>query len=267
MASVVTNAPPREEVSAVSKTDIEKVLTVFQGIADRDADLATKYMHPEKFNQHNPHAADGVAGLREFLSHLPPDNHSLKVVRAFQDGPYVFTHREGLILGQSVFFDIFRFEEGLIVEHWLFSAEAAPPNQSGHTQTDGPTQANLSADTEKNKSIIREYYETVHICGDHSKIPQYVAEDQLRHEPGVRDGLAPFLRDVELLMQTRTIDELKFVLGQGDFVFIAAKGTHEREPCVYIDLYRVAAGKIAEHWGFPEMIPPPAEWKNNNGML
>jgi len=25
--------------------------------------------------------------------------------------------------------------------------------------------------------------------------------------------------------------------------------------------------KIAEHWGFPEKIPPREEWKNNNGML
>jgi hypothetical protein len=46
------------------------------------------------------------------------------------------------------------------------------------------------------------------------------------------------------------------VLGQGDFVFIAAKGSHEGNPCVYIDLYRVEDGKIAERWGFPEEILP-----------
>jgi predicted SnoaL-like aldol condensation-catalyzing enzyme len=50
-------------------------------------------------------------------------------------------------------------------------------------------------------------------------------------------------------------------------VFIAAKGTHEGEPCVYIDLYRVKDEKIVEHWGFPEMVPPREQWKNNNGML
>jgi predicted SnoaL-like aldol condensation-catalyzing enzyme len=68
-------------------------------------------------------------------------------------------------------------------------------------------------------------------------------------------------------MQHRSIDELKFLLGQGDFVFIAAKGTHESEPCAYIDLYRVEDEKIVEHWGFPEKIPPREECKNNNGML
>jgi len=156
----------------MAKSDIEKVLTVFQGIASRNPDLATKYMDPKKYTQHNPYAADGVEGLRDYISQFPKENHHLKVVRAFQDGPYVFAQEEGLILGQNLFFDIFRFEDGLIVEHWVFSEKAAPPNQSGHTQTDGPTQAKLSEDTEKNKSIVRDYYENVHISGDHSKIPR-----------------------------------------------------------------------------------------------
>jgi predicted SnoaL-like aldol condensation-catalyzing enzyme len=56
-------------------------------------------------------------------------------------------------------------------------------------------------------------------------------------------------------------------LGQEDFVFIAAKGTHESAPCAYIDLYRVEDEKIVEGWGFPEKIPPREECKNNNGML
>jgi predicted SnoaL-like aldol condensation-catalyzing enzyme len=249
-------------------SDIEKALTVFRGIASRDPELTTKYMNPGKYIQHNPHAADGVEGLKRYVSQFPRENHHLKVVRAFQDGPYVFTQEEGLILGQSIFFDIFRFEDGLIVEHWVFSTKAAPPNESGHTQTDGPTEAKHDHDTEKNKSIMREYYETFHISGDHSNVAQYFAGDFcVRHEPGAKDGVAAFVRDVESLMQHRTIDELKFVLGQGDFVFMTAKGTHEGEPCAYIDLYRVEGGKIAEHWGFPEKIPPQGEWKNNNGML
>jgi predicted SnoaL-like aldol condensation-catalyzing enzyme len=248
--------------------NIEKVLSVFRGIESRDPDLTTKYMNPAEYKQHNPHAADGVEGLTEYIRHLPKENHHLKVVRAFQDGPYVFSQEEGLILGQSVFFDLFRFEDGLIVEHWIFSAKGAPPNQSGHTQTDGPTEAKLSQDREKNKSIVREYYETIHISGDHSKIPHYFSEDHcIRHEPGVRDGVAAFKRDLAELIKHRSIDEIKFVLGQGDFVFIAAKGSHEGAPCVYIDLYRVEDGKIAERWGFPEEIPPQEEWKNNNGML
>jgi predicted SnoaL-like aldol condensation-catalyzing enzyme len=57
------------------------------------------------------------------------------------------------------------------------------------------------------------------------------------------------------------------VLGQGDFVFIAAKGSHRAGPCIDIDRYRAEDEKIAERWGFPEQIPAQEEWKNNNGML
>ena len=116
----------------MTNSDIEKVRTVFAGIASRDADLATRYMHPQKYRQHNPHAADGVEGLREFIGQFPADNHHLKVVRVFQDGPYVFSQEEGLILGQGVFFDLFRFEDGLIVEHWVFTAPrgAAQPERA-----------------------------------------------------------------------------------------------------------------------------------------
>jgi predicted SnoaL-like aldol condensation-catalyzing enzyme len=155
-----------------------------------------------------------------------------------------------------------------MVEHWAFSAPAAPPNQSGHTQTDGPTRAKFLEDTEKNKSIVRDYYQTIHVAGDHSKIPNYFSGDRcIRHEPGVRDGVAAFKRDLAELVKHRSIDEIRFVLGQGNFVFIAAKGSHELAPSVYIDLYRVENEKIAERWGFSEEVPPQAEWKNNNGML
>ena len=252
----------------MATSDIEKVLAMFRGIASRDPDLAAKYTKPEKYMQHSPQAADGVEGLRKDIGRFPRENHHLKVVRVFQDGPYVFTHGEGSIDGRGVFFDLFRFEDGLMVEHWGFSAKGAPPNRSGHTQTDGPTKAKFLEQTGKNKSIVRDYYQTVHVSGDHSKIPNYFSGDHcIRHEPGVSDGVEAFKGDLAELVKHRTIDEIKFVLGQGDFVFIASKGSHELAPCAYIDLYRVENEKIAERWGFPEEAPPQAEWKNNNGML
>ena len=252
----------------MAMSDVEKVLTVFAGISAGDLKLATQFLDPERFLQHNPYAADGVQGLTDFINQSPRDQLQMTVVRAFQDGAYVVTQATGQRSGRNIFFDLFRFEDGLVVEHWAFSAMEAPPNQSGHTQIDGPTEATHLEDTEKNKSLVRKYYETFHLRGDHSGIEQYFAGDRMiRHEPGVHDGIPAFLRDVAVLMQHRTIDEIKFLLGQGDFVFVAAKGTNEEKPCVYIDLYRVEDEKLVEHWGFPEMVPPREQWKNSNGML
>jgi predicted SnoaL-like aldol condensation-catalyzing enzyme len=252
----------------MAQSDIEKVLAVFAGISAGDVHTATRYIDHTRFLQHNPYAADGVEGLAQFIRESPRDQLKLTVTRALQDGPYVVTQAKGQRSGKNIFFDVFRFKDNLIVEHWAFSAKDAPPNESGHTQIDGPTEAKHLEDTEKNKSFVRRYYETFHIRGHHYDREQYfTAEVMIRHEPGVRDGVSEFMRDVEVLMQHRTIDEIELLLGQGDFVFLAARGTHEGKPCVYIDLYRVENEKVVEHWGFPEMLPPPAEWKNSNGML
>jgi predicted SnoaL-like aldol condensation-catalyzing enzyme len=265
---IILSTGTTRELPMTTKSDVQKVLTVFAGIRAEDVDLATQYIDRERFVQHNPYAADGVEGLTHFISQSPRDQLQMTVVRAFQDGPYVVTQAKGHRSGKEIFFDIFSFEDGLIVEHWAFSAKDAPPNPSGHTQIDGPTEAQHFEDTEKNKSLLRTYYETFHIRADHSRSEQYFDGDfMIRHEPGVRDGVGEFMRDVEVLMQHRTIDEIKFLLGQGEFAFIAAKRTHEGRPCLYIDLYRVQEEKIVEHWGFPEVVPPKEPWKNNNGML
>ena len=252
----------------MAKNGIERAVTMLRGLGSGDPDLAAKYIDPQQYVEHNPRSADGIEGLREYVRRASTEAHHLKVVRAFQDGDHVFTQADGLIFGQNTFFDVFRFEGDLIVEHWVFSAEAAPPNESGHTQTDGPAQVSHSEDTERNKAILRDYYETAHLARDHSHIRRYFSGDlQIRHEPGVRDGVTAFLHDVEIIMRHRTIDEIRLLLGERDFVFVAAMGTTEGEPCAYIDLYRLEGGKLVEHWGFPEKVPTQGEWKNGNNML
>lgn len=253
-------------------TDIEKALTFLHGIAGGDAGLATRYINADRYLERDPRVGDGVEGVRRYLDQIasekPELTPELMVVRTYRDGSYVFTQADGHIRDDGTFFDVFRFENGLVVEHWRFSAKAEPPNGSGHTQVDGPTEPKQDEDTGTNKAVVRDYYETVHLGGRHDAIPRYMDGNRcVRHEPGVTDGVDAFMRDLETLTRDRTIDEIKLLLGQGDFVFIAAKGTHAGEPCVYIDLYRVESGKIVEHWGFPQPVPPVHERGNDNGML
>ena len=252
-------------------SDIEKVVTLFQGFGDRDAELATRYVPPTKYTNHNPMAFDGIAGVKGIIGHLSSEQSSVKMVRTFQDGPYVFTHAEGDFFGPKVFFDIFKLEDGLLVEHWDSSTPQTPPNESGHTQTDGPTEAKDLQDTEKNKALIRNFYETCFLQGNAAKIPEYFAGDNyIRHDENGGDGLSAFLGIMKAAAQKGIffkIDELKFVLGEGNFVLAAAKGSMADEPCVYYDLFRVESGKIAEHWGITQNIPPQEKWNNHNGIL
>ncbi len=88
---------------------------------------------------------------------------------------------------------------------------------------------------------------------------------QVRHEPGVRDGVMAFKADLAHLTRTRIIDELVLLVAQGDFAFLAARGTHEGRPCAYIDPSRVDGSKLVEHWGFPE--EPSACGQTGVGIL
>jgi hypothetical protein len=50
------------------------------------------------------------------------------------DGNVVFAHTDYNVFGPKVGFDIFRFEDGKIVEHWdNLQDTAARPGPSGHT--------------------------------------------------------------------------------------------------------------------------------------
>src|SRR5262249_33218770 len=150
----------------------------------QDGDRAIRYLD-KHFVQHYPYMADGVEGLKEYVNGSTPEQLNWTVVRAFHDGPYVVTQLKLRSNSQDMF-AVYRFQEGLIVEHWAFSAPSAPPNKSGHTQLDGPTEATHPEDTEQNKAFLRNYYETFHLAGDHSKKDRFFKEDlMIRHEPGV----------------------------------------------------------------------------------
>jgi len=93
------------------------------------------YINPKKYIQHNLAVADGPAGVAALIRNLPPDT-KVNTVRVYQDGDFVFAHTEYNFFGPKIGFDIFRFEDGLIVEHWDNLQEAATePSPSGHNLT------------------------------------------------------------------------------------------------------------------------------------
>lgn len=54
----------------MSLSDIKRVLAVYRGIAAKDKPLATPYLHPTRYRQHNPDASDGV-GMCQRKGRLP----------------------------------------------------------------------------------------------------------------------------------------------------------------------------------------------------
>ena len=93
-----------------------------KGLNQKDFEAASRHFG-DRYVQHNPNAADGPAGFKGFVQFLKdkfPQSRS-EVKRSFAEGDYVIVHvhavREPGTRGSAIV-DIFRLENGKIVEHW-----------------------------------------------------------------------------------------------------------------------------------------------------
>ena len=118
--------PRRQRASAAAKLAANKklVLAFYEQIIGRkDFDAALKYMG-STYRQHAPYAADGHDGLRAWLAGFKAafPHHRYEVKRVLAEGDYVMLHLHGMggpnPHGESVV-DIFRVEDGKIVDNWV----------------------------------------------------------------------------------------------------------------------------------------------------
>jgi predicted SnoaL-like aldol condensation-catalyzing enzyme len=101
----------------------EIVVAFYQkALNDKDIEAAIAMMGPT-YTQHNARIPDGKEGFRQFFTAFKqksPQSHS-RIVRVFAEGDYVILHvhmvREPGTRGEAVM-DIFRLEDGKLVEHW-----------------------------------------------------------------------------------------------------------------------------------------------------
>jgi predicted SnoaL-like aldol condensation-catalyzing enzyme len=91
-------------------------------IGEKDFEAARAYMGDD-YRQHAPYAADGHAGVAEWVRNFKeafPEHH-YEVKRIIAEGDLVVLHLHGKSgphpFGESVV-DIFRIQDGKVVEHW-----------------------------------------------------------------------------------------------------------------------------------------------------
>lgn len=232
------------------------------------------YINPEKYIQHNLDVADGLAGFGAVMQNAPPQGFSANVKRVFTDGDYVVAHTEYDFFGPKAGFDVFKFEDGLIVEHWDNLSPVTPPNPSGRTQFDGATTLTDLDKTEANKAVVQGFIEDVLIGGNTATVTDYVSsETYLQHNSAVADGLDGLGEALAYFAANDMVmiyDQTHKILGEGNFVLAMSEGKFGAAPgehVAYYDLFRLADGKIVEHWDVIQPIPPQSEWKNQNGKF
>jgi predicted SnoaL-like aldol condensation-catalyzing enzyme len=100
----------------------QTVLAFYEAIVSKDFDAASKLIG-DRYVQHNPMIADGIEGFKAFLGFLKETFPELRadVKSLFAEGDFVIGHVHGVrVPGQpgAAIVDIFKFEDGKIVEHW-----------------------------------------------------------------------------------------------------------------------------------------------------
>ena len=270
LVSACTSIQKNQETN-VSISNKDKAVALLKSIETGDQS-AIGYVNANAYTQHNLAVGDGLAGFGAVLQALPKDSARVNVARAFEDGDFVFTHTDYNFFGPKVGFDLFRFENGLIVEHWDNLAEKPDsPNPSGHTQLDGPTDVQDIGKTAGNKAIVNSFIDAILVKGEFDKLGQFIEGDNYtQHNTQIADGLSGLGQALEAMAKQgikMVYTKVHKVLGEGNFVLAISEGTFADQPTSFYDLFRVADGKIVEHWDIIETIIPQDEWKNTNGKF
>jgi predicted SnoaL-like aldol condensation-catalyzing enzyme len=228
-------------------------------------------VNEEEYIQHNPQTHEGSEGLAVLFQRLSKTSPRVNIVRAFEDGDFVFAHTEYDFSRRNIGFEVFRFAGGQAVEHWDNIQARLGPNQSGHSMVDGPTEATDLELTENNRALVRSFVETVLVGGQHDRLTNYVDDtDFIEHNPRLGDGASTLrhgLEGVENGLRRIDYHHIHRVLAEGNFVLCVSEGNLDGIHSAFYDLFRVAEGKLVEHWDTTEKIAPRSEWKNNNGKF
>ncbi|MEM7439888.1 MAG: nuclear transport factor 2 family protein [Pseudomonadota bacterium] len=120
-----TQVDGETEITDLDQTEANKakVLDLMNRVFIKGEDVdITQYINPAKYLQHNTMAGDGLEGLGKLMKEMAAKGIKMvytDVPLVVAEGNFVLTGAEGKFGDKpTAFYDLFRLENGLIVEHW-----------------------------------------------------------------------------------------------------------------------------------------------------
>ncbi|MDN5202699.1 hypothetical protein QQ008_15020 [Fulvivirgaceae bacterium BMA10] len=219
----------------------------------------------DDYIQHSPMVKTGKAGFVEFLAFLKnlpkPESPTKPFFRFICENDLVAVHLSIEFMGQKkAVMDLFRFENGMLAEHWDASEDIPEISNNKNSVVEGPINIQDPGLTNTNKSIVRTYTNEV-LIGKKSEWQKYLSEDLIQHNPELTNGipsLVSYYRSFEIMNIHR-------VIGEGNFVATQSHGKYENSSFVVYDIYRLEEESIVEHWSVKQKIPN--KMAHINGMI
>ena len=200
----------------------------------------------------------------------------ITIVRAVAEGDLVVLQENGASVpggpGQANF-DMYRVENGKVVEHWDVLQNEPASTVSGNdmlSQLSTPSgNAAPTAVTARDKGIALDYVTSLMQDHDLSAIGQYVAPSLYQHDPTLANGSAALEQSYSSLFARYPSFSVHIaqVIAEGDLVAVHVHlqdaPTDLGQAVFYV--YRVRNGKIVEQWNSVQSVP--ATSANDNTMF
>ena len=230
----------------------------------------------DRYTQHSAGVADGKEGFLEFFIPFLERNpvRDIKIVRSIEDGQYVFVQAHQSLNNGEYYYvtgDIFDTDNSdKIIEHWDVIQEEVRETASGRSMVDGHTEIEDEDKTEDNRQLITAFFDEVLIGGQFDRLEEFISKEQYhQHNPSVEDGiegLAKFIQGMAEQGVSMRYQKAHKILVQGNFAAALSHVKMNEEDWCFMDIFRMKAGKIVEHWDVLEKIGPEETW-NNSGKF
>lgn len=101
-----------EENKALVASFVDDVLV------NHRSDKIVEYVSADQYTQHNPQVPDGIDAFRQFMAGPGLEMVYRNVFKIIGQGNFVMVYSQVLLGQEMAVFDVFRVEDGKIVEHW-----------------------------------------------------------------------------------------------------------------------------------------------------
>jgi predicted SnoaL-like aldol condensation-catalyzing enzyme len=234
-----------------SKSNKQIVLESYRKIIrDLDLSLVDNYISDD-YIQHSPTVKDGKAGILEMLHFMktlprPAESAPSPIIRVIAEGDFVAVHLDIRFMDKrAAIIDLFRLQDGMLAEHWDAGREIGEED----SMTNGTATINENADAQESKMVVQQFYNS----NDPSKTYAYLSADYTEHN--TTSTLVGWPGSIKVHRLT----------AEGDLVFAQCEGVKAGKVFALYHIFRVEAGKIAEHWSVEQEVP--AVMAHGNGMF